>query len=140
MVVAFSAHSGFDVSVVLIASNTRAREIPQALNMLYLLGGKLCSPRSGFASKLRPAHTAHLRHSPRQIRQTLLRGLHLSRIHAVITVFNAIRYYIPAPPRQGLAPQSARSAHARARTGLARSSAPVAHYPCSPLSFELYVL
>src|SRR5216684_1864287 len=51
MVVAFRAHSGF-VSVVVMASNARTREIPQAFNMIYLLGGKLCSAGKRFCKRI----------------------------------------------------------------------------------------
>src|SRR5260370_1687325 len=56
VVVAFIDQSGF-VSAVVMASTARTREIPQALNMLYLLGGKLCSAGKRFASELRETHS-----------------------------------------------------------------------------------
>src|ERR1700676_1856323 len=89
MVVAFRAQSGCDVSVVLIASNTRTREIPQAFSMLNT------SSAANYERQLAVLQAncytrapAHLLHSPRKIRQTLSRTLHFSRIHAVIGLSN----------------------------------------------------
>src|SRR6266852_3002002 len=87
MVVAFSAQSGF-VSVVVMASNARTREIPQTLNMLYLLGGELCSAGKRFASVWRESHSRRFAPFALWNSPDAARSLHLSSIHAVIGVFS----------------------------------------------------